>query len=157
MASDQDITQSTPVLHNLTVNKIPLECVMLARKVDDNSEPPLGLFPTYCFGPGTNSLRMVDDFGAQAVIRNSMGVFQQREVELDATVLDNGHKKATSHLSTLESNSTITPPPVDPASVEREEPATPVAGSVMAGHKTGGVDPVGHRTGSVVMNATHHA
>ncbi|WP_433984702.1 energy transducer TonB [Tunturiibacter empetritectus] len=83
-----------------------------------------------------------------------MGVFQKREVALDATVLDNGHKRATSHLSALESNSTLTPPAIDPASLENEEPATPVPGNVMAGHKTGGEHPVGHRSGSVVMNAT---
>jgi len=153
--SDKDISQSTPVLRNLTVAKLPLECVMLARKVDDNSQPPLGLFPTYCFGPGTTFLRMSYDFGSQTVIRNSMGVFQKREVAMDATVLDNGQKRATAHLNTLESNSTLTPPPVDPASIEKEEPATPVSGSVMAGHKTGGTNPVGqHRSGSIVMNGT---
>jgi Gram-negative bacterial TonB protein C-terminal len=154
MAPDKEISQSTPVLRNLTVEKLPLECVMIARKVDDTSEPPLGLFPTYCFGPGTNSLRMIYDFGSQAVIRNSMGVFQKREVALDITVLDNGKKKATAHLSTLERNSTLTPPTIDPESFEKEEPATPVPGSVMAGHKASGELPVGHYRGAVVMNAT---
>jgi Gram-negative bacterial TonB protein C-terminal len=154
MAPDKEISQSTPVLRNLTVEKLPLECVMIARKVDDTSEPPLGLFPTYCFGPGTNSLRMIYDFGSQAVIRNTMGVFQKREVALDLTVLDNGKKKATAHLSTLESNSTLIPPAIDPESIEKEESATPVSGSVMAGHKVSGELPVVHYRGVVVMNAT---
>jgi TonB family protein len=154
MPSDEEISQSTPVLRNLAVQKLPLECVMLARKVEDNSEPPLGLFPTYCFGPGTTSLRMIYDFGSQAVIRNTMGVFQKREVALDTTVLDNGRKTATSHVSTLESNSTLTPPAINPESIEKEEPATPVSGSVMAGHKASGELPAGHYRGSVVMNAT---
>ena len=148
--------------------KVTLDCIMLSKPLKPNGDShprqvtqvPLGLFPTYCFDPGSSSLRVTFSLGAEAAIRNGVGTFQKRSVATSATLYDAGLPAATYHVLTLRSGET---PPAgtfqpSPDLVEPEKAAT-IAGGVLAGsilHKTIPIYPdsakQNHIYGSVVLH-----
>lgn len=160
MPRAEDADGSIPELRNQTFGKVKLECIMLDQKIKTLAYPPFGLFPTYCFDPGNSSLRFSYNFGSQVIIRNAIGTFQMRKVATDINVSENKLQQATAHVGTLESNSSMRPPQIDPTALQTVGPTASVASGVMAGHKLTGDNPIypegaksRHVSGSVVIRA----
>jgi TonB family protein len=160
MPRSVDIEGTVPDLRKESFGKVPLECIMLDQKIKTVASPPFGLFPTYCFDPGETSLRFSYNFGSQMIIRNAVGRFQMRKVATDIRVIENKLDLATAHVSVLESNASITPPPIESNSLSVLDPAVNVGAGVMAGYKIGGTNPIypdgaknRHVSGSVVIGA----
>ncbi len=93
-------------LRKETIGKIPLECIMLSQPIKRLAFAPLGLFPTYCFEPGKDDLRLSFEFGNQTIVRNRIGTFQNRAVGTQVSVLSGTGPVATSEVVKLE---TFTP------------------------------------------------
>jgi TonB family protein len=160
MPGAKDINGSIPDLRKETFGKVPLECIMLDQKIQNVTFPPFGLFPTYCFDPGKPSLRLRYNLGSQMIIRNSVGIFQMRNVATDIRVIENKVDKAAAHVGTLESNSSITPPQIDPTTLVTLGPPAQLAGQIVNGRKVGGANPIypdgaksRHASGAVVIDA----
>jgi TonB family protein len=103
MPSERDIADSVPELRKETIAKTPMDCIMLGQVIKNVPYAPLGLFPTYCFDRDKDTLRVSYDFGSQLIGRIKVGSFQQREVPIDQSILENSITAATSHVDTLES------------------------------------------------------
>jgi TonB family protein len=124
-------------------------------------EVPLGLFPTYCFDPGTDSLRLSYDFGSQDIVRNAIGHFANRSVASSITINDGGLKLATGQILLLRTE------PAPEPEIESTEGLVPlsngrarVAGGVIAGSILNKVTPrypesakERHVSGMVTMKA----
>jgi hypothetical protein len=65
-----------------------------------------------------------------------------RKVATDINVSENKLQQATAHVGTLESNSSMTPPQIDPTALQTVGPTASVASGVMAGHKLTGDNPI---------------
>ncbi|MDQ2834236.1 MAG: energy transducer TonB [Acidobacteriota bacterium] len=160
MPTEKEIDESQPELRNLALAKVPLECIMLAQKSKMTPLPPLGLFPTYCFDHGKNSLRLSYDVGSQAVVRNKTGAFLARMVTTDFAILESGSQIAGAHIAILESQASIALPPIDPAKMKVIGNNPRIGSRVMAGHLVSKIEPVypeaarsRHASGAVVLNA----
>lgn len=101
MPSPADVDDSRPEQQKQKFGKIPLECVMLSQDLP-RAVIPLGLFPTYCFDPGENSLRAAFNFGSQLTVRNQIGRFQQREVAIEQMTSLNSVNAISGHIDKLE-------------------------------------------------------
>jgi TonB family protein len=162
MPSTEEMQDSSRDLRKENFGKVALDCIMLDQKIKNISHPPLGLFPTYCFDPSKISLRFSYDFGSQVIFRNAIGTFQNRNVATNLTVKESDQIKATAHVSTLESNSSVVAPSIDPTLLTPiDKSATGVAAGVMAGHKLTGENPIypvsarrNHVSGTVIFVAT---
>jgi TonB family protein len=58
---------------------VKLPCVMVVHKMPSHAQVqtvPMGMFPTFCFDPGTPMLRAYYAFGATSVVYNSIVKFQ---------------------------------------------------------------------------------
>jgi TonB family protein len=80
MPTTIEIDQSQPQIKTIKFGNVPLECIMLAQPIQGIKTAPMGLFPTYCFDPGKDILRVGFNYGTQFVTRNSMATFQQRSM-----------------------------------------------------------------------------
>jgi TonB family protein len=101
MPSDTEVDKSQPQMSKVNFGKVPLECVMLAQPIKGLKSAPMGLFPTYCFDPGKDSLRATFNFGTQFVLRNAIGTFQQRSVSTDIAVRSGDLPSARGKITTL--------------------------------------------------------
>jgi TonB family protein len=101
MPALQDVDQSQPQVQKQSFGKVQLECVMLARPMGATTAIPMGLFPTYCFDPGTTTLRASYNLGSEAILRNGVGRFQQRLVATSISINNGPVKLATAKISTL--------------------------------------------------------
>jgi TonB family protein len=161
MPSEGDIADSKPDLRKETPGKTPMDCIMLAQQIKNVAYPPLGLFPTYCFDRNTDSLRVSYDFGSQLIVRNKVGTFQQRNVVVDQTTLQNSITQVSAHVDTLQSIVPNEGDFVPSADLEGVKPdGVMVAPGVMAGLKISGVNPSypeasrrDHVSGSVILRA----
>lgn len=160
MPGDKDVDQSQPELRSLSLGKVPLECIMLTEKSKMAPAPPLGLFPTYCFDRGKDSLRLSYDFVSQAVVRNGTGVFQARTVTTSFSVLEDGSQVAAAHVVTLESQALMALPLIDPTQLKVVRNNPRVGSGVMAGHILTQIPPVypeaarqRHSSGTVILDA----
>ena len=86
LPEDSEVENAKLEMKKINYGKVPLECIMLAQPIKGLNAIPMGLFPTYCFDPGKNSLRLGFNYGTQLVIRNSIATFQERLVSLDVVV-----------------------------------------------------------------------
>jgi TonB family protein len=86
MPTAAEIDQSQPQIKTIKFGSMPLECIMLGQPIQGIKTEPMGLFPTYCFDPGKNILRVGFNYGTQFVTRNSMVTFQQRSLAESITV-----------------------------------------------------------------------
>jgi TonB family protein len=86
MPTASEFEQAQPQMSKINLGKAPLECVMLAQPIKGLKSAPLGLFPTYCFDPGKDALRLTYNFGTELVVRNAIGTFQQKLVSTDVVV-----------------------------------------------------------------------
>jgi TonB family protein len=161
MPSEGDIADSKPDLRKETPGKTPMDCIMLAQQIKNVAYAPLGLFPTYCFDRDTDSLRVSYDFGSQLIVRNKVGTFQQRNVVVDQTALQNSVTQVSAHLDTLQSIVPNDGDFVPSADLEGVKPDGVMVGAgVMAGLKISGVNPFypetsrrNHISGSVILRA----
>ena len=160
MPSSADIDQSKPDLRKENFGKIPLGCIMLDQPIKTVPYPPLGLFPTYCFEPGKESLRDSFDFGSQNIVRNKTGLFQGRHVSIETAVSVDNVLVATAHIDTL-SGLPASTPDFDTAELKplSERPVR-VAGGVIQGAILRKVPPVypeeakqKHISGTVILHA----
>ena len=161
MPKQADIDQATPDLRKQNFGKLQLDCIMLDQPLVANPFPPIGLFPTFCFDPGKESLRLSFDFGSELVIRNSIGTFLGRNVATSVTVNENRVDAATAHVATLESRANLSAPSIDEANLEAPPAKLPLVGSaVMAGMLLSRPNPVypqsakhRHVSGTVILRA----
>ena len=86
LPEDSEVENAKLEMKKINYGKVPLECIMLAQPIKGLKTIPMGLFPTYCFDSGKNSLRAGFNYGTQLVIRNSIATFQARLVSLDVVV-----------------------------------------------------------------------
>ena len=141
--------------------KAPLECIMLAQPIHGLKTVPIGLFPTYCFDPGKDSLRVTFNFGTQLVIRNGMGRFRSKSVALDTTVKSGELTAASAHIFSLNSQDVgVADLSTDGLIEEGTGTATPIDAKVMSGLLVNRPDPVypadaktKERTGTVILHA----
>jgi len=161
MPASSEVDQSTPELRKQSLGKAPLECVMLSQPIKRVAFPPLGLFPTYCFDPGKNVLRLTFEFGLQTTIRNTLATFQGRTVARDIAVLSDKVQAASSHIEALEGG----PIPdsefdISDAALAQLPSMVQISSGIAAGNLLNRVDPVypmsakqNHVSGVVVMHA----
>jgi TonB family protein len=160
MPPPHDVDQSTPELRKITFGKTPLECVMLSQPIKTVPFVPMGLFPTYCFDPGKDSLRASYDFGSQLILRNAMGIFQKHSVATDVMVSSGNFYQASAHVETLttapmeESKFTV------PEQMRLVGTTARIGAGIMAGTIVSKVQPIypasaraNHVSGTVVMRA----
>jgi TonB family protein len=161
MPTEQDIADSKPDLRKEQMAKLPMDCIMLSQPIKNVAYPPLGLFPTYCFDRDKDSLRLSYDFGSQLIVRNKLGVFQQKNVAIDLTTLQNSITEISAHVDALQTfipGETELGPSGDLEEVKQNQ--VTLASGVMAGLKVAGVNPhypetsrANHVSGSVVLRA----
>ena len=160
MPSDSDVRESAPELQKENFGKVSLDCVMLSQPFKSLKVFPMGLFSTYCFDPGKDTLRASYDFGSQTILRNAIGIFQKRSVAVNVTVDSRHTKVASGHISAL---NTMTIDPAQFVKTDELEAAgisARLSGGVMAGAiltKTQPIYPesarMAHISGAVVMRA----
>jgi TonB family protein len=161
MPTSSEVDQSTPELRKQSFGKAPLECVMLSQPIKRVMVLPLGLFPTYCFDPGKDVLRLTFEFGLQATIRNSLATFQGRTVARDVTVMADKAEAASSHIETLEGGSIPERElDVSDATLAQSPEMVRISSGVVAGNALTQVQPVypasakqNRVSGTVVMHA----
>ena len=86
MPSDEKVDQTTPDMRKESFGKVSLECIMLTHPIKNVPYLPLGLYPTYCFDQGKDSLRASYSLGSISVVRNSLGTFQGHSVATAITI-----------------------------------------------------------------------
>ncbi|MGD0444172.1 MAG: energy transducer TonB [Edaphobacter sp.] len=161
MPDEKDIADSTPDLRKETMGKVPMDCIMLAQAIKNVANPPLGLFPTYCFDHDKDSLRVSYDFGSQLTARNRIGTFQGRQVVIDQTTILGSVDAITGHVESLETVS-LAESEMTPSTDLRKIDSDPVraASGVVAGLKIAGPPPIYpesakimHISGTVILKA----
>ncbi len=156
----KDVEATSPLLEKKTFSKVDLECIMLDPP-HTSGFPPLGLNPSFCFGPGQPSLRLFVNYGAQQVIRNSVGHFQGKSVALDIQIFEAGVLALRAHVDQL---STFSPQESSFAAMPTQEivsRSVDIGSSVAAGRLVTKLAPpyperarAAHLSGSVVLRAT---
>ena len=127
-----DPDKLTAIVQKKQFGNVSLDCIMPVG-VKDRSTPYLGRDTTYCFDPGQPDLRIVIRYREQFIIRNRVSQFQNRDVALDLSVVDEGKPILKSHTTQL---STYTPDDraFQPAEGEQSVPVlTHMSSAVMAG------------------------
>lgn len=154
--------QTTPELRQQKFGKVPLDCIMLSIPIKRVAFAPLGLFPTFCLDRDKDSLRASYDFGTDLTIRNSIGMFQQRDVPIDQSITVNSINAISTHIEVLRGESMPDAefqPSADLEDVTRNFAQVP--SGVIAGRILNKIPPIyperakaNRATGSVVMHAT---
>jgi TonB family protein len=159
--SEQDFSPSKPTVLHHDFGNVKTDCIMLVQEVKNISNPPLGLFPTYCLNRDNDKLRISYDFDSQVVSRDRIGVFQERKVVSDQTIYYRSVKAISAHLEALQTT-TVAADDLDPSPDLEEVQVKPVAISsgLISGRKIGGDAPHypadarrNHVSGSVVLAA----
>ncbi len=75
MAQISAIDTSVPQMQKVTMGKMQLDCIILARPIG-GAPVTLGLFPTYCLDPADGALRASSLPGGQVVLRNLVSTFR---------------------------------------------------------------------------------
>lgn len=101
MPTDSEVEHAQPQMNKIKFGNVPMECIMLAQPIKELKSAPMGLFPTYCFDPGKDALRVTYNFGTQLVIRNAIGTFQQKLVSTDVVVRSDDVMAARAKIVTL--------------------------------------------------------
>lgn len=161
MPPPEEIDAATPYLEKKTFGKVQLDCIMLTQPLVGVPFPPIGLFPTYCFDPGSSALRLSYNYGSQLIARNAVGKFQGKSVATDILIQEVATRTASAKVVTLESrasDATDIDPVVDLAPVI-VNPVL-VASGVIAGSIIEKVPPIypegarqRHVSGTVLLHA----
>lgn len=161
MPTSSEIEQSTPELRKVPFGKVNLECFMLSQPIKWAATIPTGLFPTYCFVKGDNSLRASYEFGQQTVLRNRLAIFQSRTVAYDIAVFSDKTKVASSQILVLEGSSLPDNEfAISDDSTEQNLSAVKVSSGMVAGNIISKPQPIypesakqRHISGAVIMHA----
>lgn len=160
MPSDDKINQATPDLRKQSFGKVSLDCIMLTHPIKNVAYLPLGLYPTYCFDTGKDSLRATYSLGSMSIVRNMMGTFQGHSVPTAMRINEGANAAASAQIVELKGLH------VDPTQFVPSNDMQPtgsmamISGSVMAGtimKKGAPVYPESarqrHMSGAVVLRA----
>lgn len=101
MPAASEIDASVPDIRTLTYSGVSLDCIMLGSPIKGLKQIPIGLFPTYCLDPEKTSLRLTFKYGTELIIRNSVGMFQDRLVPIDVAIRFGNVIAATGHVTAL--------------------------------------------------------
>jgi TonB family protein len=126
MANEDDIRESKPELREHDFGKTKMDCILLTQEIEGVQYSPWGLFPTYCFDLGQDSLRLSFDFGSQLTVRNRIGTFEERKVAVDQTTSSGLVNLITAHLDLLEA-ATINDADMVPSDDMEKFDSSPVA------------------------------
>lgn len=158
MPDQRQLDEATPDLTKVPFGNVKLDCITQTRRLAHAALPPFGLFPTYCFSPGTDDLRFMQKYVTQSVLRNGMGRFQGQSVSTQVKVSDGTLNLADGKVVTLE---TLPAASVDlsSAGLEKSAPVQAVEGSVIAKNLLHKVAPYypqsakdGHTSGDVLLH-----
>jgi TonB family protein len=161
MPDEKDITDSSPELRHQDFGQVKMDCIMLAQPIKNLNDPPLGLFPTYCFDRDQDSLRISFGAGSQIITRNKVGIFQGRHVVVEQMIKVGPLPVISARMDTLVTAS-ITEEEMTPPKEFNKVPskAIQVASGVIAGLKISGQAPIypenakrNHISGKVVFRA----
>lgn len=146
-------------LRKQAFGKAEMDCIMLSLPVESVGFPPLGLFPTYCFDRGKDSLRVNFSLGSPFIIRNGIGLFQGHFVSTAITAKSNNLTVMEAHIDKLETFSPSDADFMPTPGMEKIPAAVRVKSGLVAGRRLSGPPPqypAGARerraTGSVVMH-----
>ena len=161
MPGAEQVDASQPQMLKVKFDKSPLECIMLAKSVSGQAPiPPMGLFPTYCFDPGTSVLRVSSNFGGQIILRNMTSTFQQRHVAMDVVISERQVAAAEGKLEKLEERDILDADIATDGLVLARPAAVRVSSGVIAGMALSQPPPVypaiaraRHLQGVVVLHA----
>ena len=169
MPSDLAIKDSSPELRTVDLGAVPLDCVMLSRKIgqglSDGSAlgaiAGLGLFPTYCFDRGKDSLRTIADSGTDTIILNGLGSYLGRSVAVKLSTVTAGRVTSRAHVDLLSSATAEQGSFEDVASLVRTDAeADPIDPAIMRGKIISKPAPVypesaraAHISGTVLLRA----
>lgn len=118
-----------------------LDCIMLSKPFKPNADShihlpeqvPLGLFPTYCFAQDSPALRVSFSLGSQAIVNNSIGLFQKKNVATSSSLYENGQIVANSRILLLRSGEATPETLLDPSpDLVLVPPASDVPGEKVA-------------------------
>ncbi len=100
-ANVADVRESKPEMRTETFGKVKLDCITLSDGSMSLVSPRLDAFPTYCFEPMRNTLRLFE-FAGQIVSYNQFGTFQARSVGINTRIriLDHVASSSVETLST---------------------------------------------------------
>ena len=156
----RDVEVTSPLFEKKTFSKVELECIMLDPP-HTSGYPPLGLNPSFCFSAGQPSLRLFLNYGAEQVIRNTIGNFQGKAVALDIQIFEAGVLALRAHVDQLAS---FAPQDASFATMPNQEMVSrsaDIESSVAAGRLLTKVVPLypdqaraAHLTGAVALRAT---
>ena len=133
MPGDEKIDRATPELRKDSFGKVSLDCIMLTHPIKDVVYPPLGLYPTYCFDVGKDSLRVSYSLGSIGIVRNSMGVFQGRSVATAVTIDQGSTQTASAHVVELKGTQVVAGQFAESPDMQSTLSKASVPGTVMAG------------------------
>lgn len=157
---DNQLAGSTPTLVQRKLGASKFDCIIMDRKLAGIKDPPLGLYPTYCVLPGTNSLVMQADISEITGLR-AIGSYGNKHYPADLDLELAGVKVASAHVVSLR--------PVAPTSPEfdatdgltsADEKVVRVASGTVAGNAINRPDPIypgaarqRRASGTVVLHA----
>jgi len=160
MPGKDDEVDVKPELREQNFGKVRLDCIVLSPSIKDGVSAPLGLFPTYCLDRDKDTLRASFDFGSLVILRNSLGVFQSRNVATAITVKMNDVTVLNSHIEKLETASTTDADFVPTTGLEKIPNVVQLSAGAVKRYKLGGPPPhypagaiARHANGTVVMRA----
>lgn len=159
LPSSNEVEASIPHLQAMTISKVPLDCIILAPP-HTPYDPAIGRNPTFCFGHGSPDLRLFVNFGAQQIVRNTIGHFQGKSVALDFEISESLKPVLRAHVDQLTT--------FDPAAItfhpnesqEQVAARLDIGSSVAAGYLRNNVAPAypedarrAHLSGAVALRA----
>lgn len=133
MPGDERIDRATPKLRKDRFGKVSLDCIMLTHPIKDVAYLPLGLYPTYCFDPGKDSLRVSYSLGSIGIVRNNMGVFQGRSVATAVTIDQGPTPTASAHIVELKGMQVVAGQFAESPDMQSTLSMASVPGTVMEG------------------------
>lgn len=155
------VNNASPEESKQKFGKVELECVMLSQPIRHVGVIPFGLYPTYCFDHGSDSLRASFNAGSYTVLRNEISDFQGQDVAYSLVILK-GHNThvADAKIVTLETLKPSAGQFIPDESMKKAETITRVSGGLMAGHIVTKASPIypasavrSHIGGTVVLSA----
>jgi TonB family protein len=159
MAQIAQIDKSDPQTRKVTMGKMQLDCIMLARPIGV-APVPLGLFPTYCFDPGDGALRASSIPPFNVILRNVLSTFQQRRIALDVVITAKGVQAVEGKIEKMEQRAIADTDLSTDGLALAPHPPVVIAAGVIAGRVMSAVSPVyppiakaRHVQGTVVLYA----
>lgn len=148
-----DATEPQPA--EVEIGKARLGCIILSPKGQHALDARAGFFPTYCYSPQQDELRLTLEFVVQRLLRNGMGRFQGQSVATTAKISLSEIPIGEDKVTTMQAMPAAAMD-FSPAGLEKQEPAA-LSAEVYAGALLHRVPPVypeaakQHHIGGVVL------